>query len=690
MTPKTTFVFFCLLLYVFCSGQDGPDSLSRALSGHPGRDTVRLKLLNAAAFDAYFSDPEKGLKYADEAVGLANELGACAGLSVALRTRGLNYFGLGKDSLALGAYEKSLVQARLCGDLPSEGKTLHAMGLVYNGRSDYGRSIDYHTQALHIFRQVKDETSAANAANSLGINYFYLGNFTRAIESYQQALDIYTAGHNRKGIGQIYTNMGIVYRRMLDFKKAIEYDSKALEIYSHSPEDVLPRANVLANLANIYDDMGDGRRALSFYDSALAICESIRNSRGVASNTLNKGIVYNGMGEYDSAFFYLNRGLRLYRQLGDKNSMAIALSELGKAVLHAPASVLTRQGIPRSSRRETAIRNDREALRLAEEIDAVENQRDVWEILARTYEEQGNAASALDAYKHYLVLKDSILNDSTKLRITRLTMQYEQEKKAAQLQAGFEKRQAAAAAELSRQRWLTALVVAALVLFAGTALVIFLFYRRREEAKRRYERAELEMKALRSQMNPHFIFNSLNSVKDYMMRHRTEEAGEYLSRLAGLMRSILENSERKEVPVSDDIAAMKLYMELESMRLNHDFRYRIDVDTDIDMDSTYVPPLILQPFIENSIWHGLAGKKGGDGELIVEIHKINDMLCCVVEDNGLGRKADNSGERKSYGTKITAERIAMLNKTGNYNASMKIIDLAQGTRVEIWLPLMVA
>ncbi|MBS1661557.1 MAG: tetratricopeptide repeat protein [Bacteroidetes bacterium] len=684
MTRKAPFFFFYLLLCAVGWGQDTPDSLDKLLSAHPGRDTVRLKLLNAAAFDAYFTDPEKGVKYANEAIGLARALNTGTGLSVALRTRGLNYYSLGKDSLALEAYGESLKQARSAGDSQSVGKTLHAMGLIYNGRSVYDSAIDYHTQALRIFKQIKDENSAANAANSLGINYLYLGDFPRAIESYQQALDIYTAGRNKKGVGQVYTNMGIVYRRMLDFRKAIEYDKKALDIYSLSAEDLLPRANVLANLANIYDDMGDGQRALSFYDSAMAICESIRNSRGIASNSLNKGIVYNGLGEYDSAFLYLNKGLGLYRQLGDKNSMSIALSELGKAVLHAPEKILVKRGMNPGKRRETANRLNREALRLAEEIEAIENQRDVWEILARTYEEQGNAAGALDAYKHYLVLKDSILNDSTKQRITRLTMQYEQEKKAAQQEAGFEKRQAVAAAELSRQRWLTGLVAVVLVLFAGTSLAIFLLYKRRQEAKRRYEKAELEMKALRSQMNPHFIFNSLNSVRDYMVRHRTEEAGEYLGRFAGLMRLILENSERKEVPISDDIAAMKLYVELESMRLHNSFRYRITVDESIDTDSTYIPPLILQPFIENSIWHGLAGKKGG-GELVVGIHKINDMLCCVVEDNGQGRKASGNGERKSYGTKITAERIGMFN-----NASMKVIDLEQGTRVEIWLPLMIA
>lgn len=660
------FLFFCLLLFVAGKAQD---------------DTTRLRQLTSAAFDAYSTDPEKGLLYASEAIDLATKLGDKSGLAVAWRTRGLNYFSLGKDSQAFSAYDRSLALARSAKDERSIAKTLHAIGLVYNSRSAYDKAIDYHSQALTIFRQLKDSNSAANAANSLGINYLYLGDLPRAIESYQQALDVFVAGHNVKGIGLVYTNMGIVYRRMLAFNKAIEYDQKALDVYSRRPIDSLQRANVLANLANVYDDMNEPRKALLFYDSALSINERIRNQRGIANNTLNKGILYNGLSDYANALLYLKRGLELSRQVGDKNNESAALSELGKAVQHAPPSVLAAY----SEKRESAIRYEREALRLAEEIGAVENQRDVWEGLARTYEAQGNWRDAMDAYKHYLILKDSVFSDSTQQRITRLTMQYEQEKKEARLQAAFAGKQALAAAALSRQRWLTFAVVVVLVVFAVAAFVVFGFYKRRQDAERRYELSELEMKALRSQMNPHFIFNSLNSIRDYMMRHRTEEAGEYLVRFANLMRSILENSEQKEVPIGDDIEAMKLYMELESLRLNNKFRYRIDVDDSIDVERTYIPPLILQPFIENSIWHGLNGKAGDAGLLTVGIHRKEEMLCCVVEDNGKGRSVSDGGvSRRSFGMKITSDRIKILNK----NATMRVVDLEQGTRVEIWLPLL--
>ncbi len=689
-----------LLLLAGARAQNKLDSLYKALREHPGPDTLRLQLLNAAAFALYNVNPDSGVILSGEAVILSQRLGNKMQLAVSYRNKGLNYYAMGNDSLALQAYDQSLQLERSIGNPKGVGKTLHAIGLVYNSKSDYDKAIDYHSQAMAIFSRLKDENSIANSANSLGTNYMFLGDYMKAIMYYQQALKVYIGENNEKGMGQEYTNIGIVYRRMSDPAKAIEYNRKALACYTGSG-DILVRARLLENMANAYDDMGSGEEALKYYKAALAINESLRNNRGIASNSLNIGIAYNGRGDYEKSFIYLNQGLKLYRELGDKNSTAIALSELGKACLQAPPAVLKGQDIKAGERYSVAERNERAALGLAEQIGAVDNQRDIWDYLARIYEANGETAAALDAYKHYLLMKDSVVNDSTRQKISGLILQFEHEKKEAALKAGFDKEQAIAAAQLGREQLVSRLVTAILAVFVLAVVVSAWFYKRKREteqlqqaAERRSEIAELEMKALRSQMNPHFIFNSLNSISDYILKHRTEEACEYLARLARLMRLILENSQHREVAVSDDIYAMRLYIDLESMRLSKGFSYRIEVDETIDMDNTYIPPLILQPFIENSIWHGLAGESGREGQLAVGLYKKEGMLYCIVEDNGVGRitsaaKLNTGVDRKrSFGMKITADRIAMLNKTQPHPASMAVTDLEEGTRVEIWLPLM--
>jgi LytS/YehU family sensor histidine kinase len=153
---------------------------------------------------------------------------------------------------------------------------------------------------------------------------------------------------------------------------------------------------------------------------------------------------------------------------------------------------------------------------------------------------------------------------------------------------------------------------------------------------------------------------------------------------------ILENSEKKEIPLAQDLKALELYMQLESLRLNNKFSYEIKTDKEIDIDNTLIPPLLLQPFVENSIWHGIA-KKEGNGRIVVQIKKENKMISCTIEDDGIGRSAaeisEPALEKKSLGMKITKSRIDILNRVKKSNASVELSDLSQGTKAQIKLPL---
>ncbi len=201
----------------------------------------------------------------------------------------------------------------------------------------------------------------------------------------------------------------------------------------------------------------------------------------------------------------------------------------------------------------------------------------------------------------------------------------------------------------------------------------------------------IELKALRSQMNPHFIFNSLNSIADYLTKNNTKTADEYLVKFAKLMRLMLENSERKELPLSEDLKVLELYLQLESLRLNINFNFEIKIDADIDVENTLIPPLILQPFVENSIWHGLATKEG-NGHILIQIKKDDKMIRCIIEDNGVGRKNAEKNlhvnkNKNSLGMKITKTRIDIINTLKNSNAAVDILDLSEGMRAEVTLPL---
>ncbi|PHN02189.1 sensor histidine kinase [Flavilitoribacter nigricans] len=209
-------------------------------------------------------------------------------------------------------------------------------------------------------------------------------------------------------------------------------------------------------------------------------------------------------------------------------------------------------------------------------------------------------------------------------------------------------------------------------------------------AKLELQVAELETKAFRSQMNPHFLSNALNSIKGIVLKNETEDAAGYITKFSTLIRTILNNSEKKLVPLSKELEALKLYIELESLRFTNKFDYQIQVGKNVDQDFVRIPPLILQPFVENAIWHGLLPKNDDLKKLKVNIFRKDDFIICEIEDNGVGRKITEEKEKEgheSMGIDITKKRLQLLNTLNE----LYIIDLendermALGTKVIIQL-----
>ena len=200
--------------------------------------------------------------------------------------------------------------------------------------------------------------------------------------------------------------------------------------------------------------------------------------------------------------------------------------------------------------------------------------------------------------------------------------------------------------------------------------------------------------ALQAQMNPHFIFNCLNSINGFILQNDVGTASTFLIKFSKLIRLILEHSNEKSITLQSELDALKLYIDMEALRFGKKFSSEIVVDTDVMPDAVRVPPLILQPFVENAIWHGLLHKES-NGRLTVSVRQKDDLLECVIEDNGVGRQASaeakpkNYSGRKSLGLKLTTERLALLNSEGNSESCVRVEDLkdetgvALGTRVTI-------
>jgi ligand-binding sensor domain-containing protein len=217
-------------------------------------------------------------------------------------------------------------------------------------------------------------------------------------------------------------------------------------------------------------------------------------------------------------------------------------------------------------------------------------------------------------------------------------------------------------------------------------------------ANLRHKTAELEMQALRAQMNPHFIFNSLNSINRFILQNNKTQASEYLTKFSRLVRLILQNSQAALIPLESELESLQLYLELEAVRFDHHFEFKIKVEDELDISAIKLPPLIIQPYVENAIWHGLMHKEE-KGHLNIELYREGNELCCKITDDGVGRKKASelksklASTHKSMGMQITADRIAILQQKKPADSYIKVADLvladgsAGGTEVLLKIPI---
>ena len=215
-----------------------------------------------------------------------------------------------------------------------------------------------------------------------------------------------------------------------------------------------------------------------------------------------------------------------------------------------------------------------------------------------------------------------------------------------------------------------------------------------QKAKTEKELLELEAKALRAQMNPHFIFNCLNSIKALMQEGETEKGVKYLTTFSKLIRTLFNNADKKEISLYDEIETCKFYLQLEAMRFDAAFNYTINTDPEIDLKSVNIPALIIQPFIENAIWHGIV-PGGTGGNIRLDVGRNNGYVDIIVEDDGIGREVSRQNKsatratHDSKGVSLTQSRLELDNLLKQRNAKFEIIDKkdemgnALGTKVII-------
>ena len=682
MKIRILLILFCISLSSFAQKNE-IDSLKQLLRNYKKTDTTKF-LLYYDISRAYDDEDDKlSLKYSDSALHIAPQLeNKNKWLAKVFYRKGQNYYQYFHYKESLDSYQKAIHFA-LKGKKTDEllGRIYHNTGLIYQYNDEYKKALGYHQKAFELFVKIKNEKLGLTALNSVGACYTNLNDYKKALNCYFQVLKIAETQNNESEMGLASGNIGLVFKRIGNFEKAYAYFEKAIAIYS--------KINDMRNLINTYQSYGtakdsnnDQKGAIKLYEKGLRLATKPEYDNLKYDLINGLGVAYLAQKNYEKAIDFLKQSLVYYRENENKRKLSITNLHYSEVLTEAPDEILKKNNINPSEKYNLAISLLKENVKIDEKLEIPESLMYDKELLAKIYEKKGDYKNALIEFKSFQNLKDSFAFSENREEAIKKEMQYEADKK-----------ETLAKAEIGKQKVIrnAIVTVSLIVLIAGVFL--FLGFRKRQKIKAeqneillKAEISETELKALRAKMNPHFIFNALNSIADYINKNDAKSADYYLGKFAKLMRGILENSEEKEIPLSEELKMLEFYMDLESLRFKNKFNYEIKIADDINPENTFIPPMILQPFVENSILHGLS-KKENNGKITIHIDKIEDLLKCTIEDNGIGRKNPNENLGKSYGVKLTRERIALFEKSKNSDSGVFYTDLEAGTRVELRLPL---
>jgi tetratricopeptide (TPR) repeat protein len=645
------------------------------------------------------SKPKEGLDAGFSALGIATKLENDSLIADSWNVIGANYLTMGMSDSALACYERAYSINDRMKRQNAQALVLNNIGSFHYMSGDYYKALQFYIKAANLAQLCGNKKQYGACTGNIGIVYTALSDFPQAIEYNLKALKVHTELGLKNSMNNNYLNLGATYRNMNDFPKAFEFAEKAISL-SRELGDINTLASALSLRGQINFDIGKYDETILNCRESLKIIGDSKLARITAINYSLLGRTYSYQHAYDQAIDSYRKSISILKEINDVNNLSLALQDLGMVYLNAPDTILLNKKIKPSGRYSIAMDMQKESLEIAIEMESLDRQATALDNISKIYERQHNFEQALIYYKKATVVNDSIYMSTKKQDVTRLEMQFEFDKREALTKAEVDKKAALAELQLETQKTKGQAILGGSILLLLAGAGAFVSYKRNRdiahkkmEADFKLQVSDTEMKALRSQMNPHFIFNSLNSIGDYIGKNEMKAADTYLSKFAKLMRQILENSDMKEVTLADDLTALENYMQLEALRLRDKFKWEIEIDPTIDINNTMIPPLILQPFVENSIWHGIS-KKNGTGTIKINVFRNGDMINCVVEDDGVGRKFstkdDLNSHKKSFGMQITQARIDILNRIKKSSAEIRLSDLTEGLKVEVKLPYLPA
>jgi tetratricopeptide (TPR) repeat protein len=584
-------------------------------------------------------------KYLRESLGMYEALQSDFGLGWCYVWLGQSLYSQDNFEEALACQKKSIFFLEKLGDWEGEGKAWAWIGITYATLGNYDSSFYYCSKSLHVRQKMSDHACVVLSYINMGQLYNAAGSFADAMDYYNQGIRYADIHHlNQFTISWTYFDLvGSIYRQRNN-----------------------PDSSYIILQKSLHIDSTNEMARISFGETLL-----MKN-------------------QYDSALKIFLKPVGDFRKGNDKWDLMRVLMFASKAYMG-------------KGNDKTALSYALETYSIAKKAQATQFILEDCLLLSKLYYQIHSYDSAYLFGQKFASLKDSIVNNQFlwKLSNYKKTADFKNKMDQLAMLDNENKIKEVKLKQEAKQKWI---LLACFLIAVPSGIILYknlALKRKNEKLESRGKQTELqrhvtdlEMQALRAQMNPHFIFNCLSSINRFILKNETEAASNYLTKFSRLIRTVLTNSKKSFISLEDELEMLRLYLEMEKLRFKDSFDYSITFINSIDDGNVFVPPLLLQPFAENAIWHGLMHKEG-QGKLEFELRIDEKVLTCARTDNGVGRKkaaalkSKSVEKQKSLGLQITKERLALLNEQFASETFFNIDDLvdkegkSSGTRVTL-------
>lgn len=560
-------------------------------------------------------------------------------------------------------------------ELNLKSKIHRSLGRHYNFSHKWKLAYEHFIIGLEFAQRTSDTLLISSFHLNLGGFYIAIGDYEQALFHYQEGLKICKTTNDTKRSLKLIWGIGVVYHASGEYNQTIEWYNKALNLARES-KDYRSETRLLSTMADLQARTDSFNTALATVDKAICLAQDKKYEYGLAAASSNRGMILLKLGLFDKAEQQLTTAIKL----ADKTK----LKRYQDASLNYLAEVKVKQN--KFSEAEEILYN---ILELAEETTS-SRRYDAYTLLSEIKSKQGNYKESLMYLDKAVTINDSLQSKETYNKISNLNIKYEIEEKQRQ----YKTEKQLIENEKSRQELFNIILsVTIFLLLLGLFLAIKLFNLNQKNKlfNINEEIVELRKKMLAQQLNPHFIFNNLNSIQYYIDNNDKTSSIEFLENFAELMKRALIFSQKDFISLEEEALFLNNYLVLEQKRLSNKFRFHIELPQELINNKIGIPPFLIQPSVENAIKHGISNKE--DGKVCISFSISGNLLNCSVKDNGKGLNPDKkkNPSHKSMSQELTRRRLKIMNRVYKKDTRLSIKNWSDknenGCFVEVVIPL---